>query len=489
MSPKTTEVLMEMDSSSSIIPIVMCGGSGTRLWPLSRRQHPKQFLKLYGERSPFQEAVRRAGAIENARPPLVIGNEDHRFLILDELAEIGVSGLNILLEPVARNTAAALAMAAIHAARNNPKALLLAMPADHYVDDRTRFAASVKRGVSDAKAGAIVLFGVKPTGPNTGYGYIHKSTGHAKDGVHRVMEFKEKPDAATAVEYLSSGEYLWNSGVFLVRADVYLSALERHAPDIAAAAASAVQSAKWNGIALQLNREALMSCRSESIDYAVMEHTRTAKVVEVDYTWNDLGTWASLLHAGAGGAGKNVARGDVLLTDVEGSFVHSSGKLVTAVGLRNQVVISTDDAVFVAPIDRASEVKGLVAALESEGREEVELHPRVHRPWGWYERLARDTEMQVKLIQVNPGASLSLQMHHHRSEHWVVVRGEAEVTRDDEVFTLRMQESTDLPAKTRHRLRNNGTEPLQIIEVQRGSYLGEDDIVRFDDNYGRAANS
>ena len=480
---------MEMDSSS-IIPIVMCGGSGTRLWPLSRRQHPKQFLKLYGERSPFQEAVRRAGALDEAERPVIIGNEDHRFLILDELAEIGVSGLSILLEPVARNTAAALAMAALHAARKNPQALLLAMPADHYVDDRTRFAAAVKRGVADANAGAIVLFGVKPTSAHTGYGYIHKSTGHAKDGVHRVVAFKEKPDAETAEQYLASGEYLWNSGVFLVRADVYLNALERHAPDIAAAAANAVQTAKWNGNALQLNREALMACRSESIDYAVMEHTRTAKVVEVDYLWNDLGTWSSLLAAGAGeNSNRNVARGDVLLTDVQGSFVHSSGKLVTAVGLRNQVVISTDDAVFVAPLDRASEVKELVAALELEGREEVDLHPRVHRPWGWYERLARDAEMQVKLIEVNPGASLSLQMHHHRSEHWVVVRGEAEVTRDDEVFTLRAQQSTDLPAKTRHRLRNKGTEPLQIIEVQRGSYLGEDDIVRFDDNYGRAANS
>lgn len=476
--------------SSSIIPIVMCGGSGTRLWPLSRRQHPKQFLKLYGEHSPFQEAVRRAVALDGARPPVIVGNEDHRFLILDELAEVGVSGLNILLEPVARNTAPALAMAAIHAARSDPSALLLAMPADHYVDDRTRFAAAVKRGVPAAQAGSIVLFGVKPERAHTGYGYVRKAKGRAKDGVHRVAEFKEKPDAETAQGYVDSGEYLWNSGVFLMRADVYLAALERHAPDIAQAAANAVQSAKWNGVALQLNREALMACRGESIDYAVMEHVRTAKVVEVDYAWNDLGTWSSLLAAGAGGnTQKNVARGDVLLTDVSGSFVHSSGKLVTAVGLRNQVVISTDDAVFVAPIERAGEVKELVNALELEGREEVDLHPRVHRPWGWYERLTREAEMQVKLIQVNPGASLSLQMHQHRSEHWVVVKGEAEVTRDDEVFTLRAQESCDLPARTRHRLRNKGAEPLQIIEVQRGSYLGEDDIVRFDDNYGRAANS
>ncbi|MFN2300808.1 MAG: mannose-1-phosphate guanylyltransferase/mannose-6-phosphate isomerase [Gammaproteobacteria bacterium] len=469
-----------------IVPVVMCGGAGTRLWPLSRRQHPKQFLKLYGEYTPFQEAIRRCGAIKSAEAPLVIGNESHRFLIIDDLAEIGAAGIEVMLEPVSRNTAPALAMAALHAARKDPQTLLLAMPADHFIEDPARFAAAVERGTAAARDGAIVLFGVKPNSAHTGYGYIQRK---AKADIADVVAFKEKPDENTARTYLESGDYLWNSGIFLLRADVYISALERLAPDIAAAARAAVNAAKWNGVSLELDGDAMEACRGESIDYAVMEHTSLAKVVELDSAWSDLGTWSSLLAAGTGGvAGRNVARGDVLLTDVSGSFVHSSGRLVTAVGLRDVVVISTEDAVFVAPMDRAHEVKDLVSELEREGREEVELNPRVQRPWGWYERLAQNEGMQVKLIQVNPGASLSLQMHQHRSEHWVVVHGEAEVTRGDDVFILGEQESTDLPPKTLHRLRNRGKTPLQIIEVQKGSYLGEDDIVRFDDNYGRAAN-
>lgn len=473
-----------------IIPVVMCGGSGTRLWPLSRRSHPKQFLKLYGERSPFQEAILRARAIVGAQPPLVVGNTDHRFLILDELAEIGVSGLTVLLEPVARNTAPALAAAAHHVARNDPQQLLLALPADHYIEDRARFAEAVDRGIEAASGGSIVLFGVVPTAPHTGYGYIRKKGRGGRNGVFDVAEFKEKPDAQTATTYLASGNYLWNSGMFLMRADVFLNSLQRHAPDIAAAAGKAADNARWNGVALELDRAALMDCRAESIDYAVLEHTRTAKMVEFDVNWNDLGTWSSLLDAGVGGRDdRNVARGDVLLSDVSGSFIHSSGPLVTAVGLRDHVVVATPDAVFVAPLDRADEVKGMVATLEAEGREEVDLHPRVHRPWGWYERLGCDDGMQVKLIQVNPGARLSLQMHQHRSEHWVVVRGEAEATRGDDVYTLNEKDSIDIPVRTLHRLYNKGTTPLQIIEVQRGSYLGEDDIVRFDDSYGRVANS
>lgn len=470
-----------------IVPVVMCGGAGTRLWPLSRRQHPKQFLKLFGEYSPFQEAIRRSRAIKSAEAPLVIGSELHRFLINDDLAEIGASGIEVMLEPVSRNTAPALAMAALHATRKDPQALLLAMPADHFIEDPARFAVAVERGTPAARDGAIVLFGVRPTSAHTGYGYIQRAT---RAEVADVVAFREKPDAATARAYFESGRYLWNSGVFLMRADVYLDALQRHAPDIADAARAAVDGARWNGVALELDRDAMSGCRSESIDYAVMEHTRLAKVVELVVNWSDLGTWASLLAAGAGGnTGGNVARGDVLLTDVSGSFVHSSGRLVAAVGLRDHVVISTPDAVFVAPMDRAHEVKELVGELEKEGREEVDFSPRVHRPWGWYERLTQADGMQVKLIQVNPGSSLSLQMHQHRSEHWVVVRGEAEVTRGDQIFTLREQESTDLPARTLHRLRNRGKTPLQIIEVQRGSYLGEDDIVRFDDNYGRAVNA
>ena len=473
-------------TAHKIIPVILCGGSGTRLWPLSRGQHPKQFLKLLGERSLFLETVLRARALPGVESLLIVGNEAHRFLILDELAEIGTLSAEILLEPVARNTAAALAVAAIHAKWHADDAMLLALPADHYIAAPARFAEAITNGLRAAQYGSLVVFGITPTHPHTGYGYICKGKSYGPPGVYQVGQFKEKPDAQTAAAYITSGEYLWNSGMFLMRANMYLQELADHAPDIMRAAAEAAGNLERDGVFLHINREAFSACRSESIDYAVMEHTKAGVVVELDAGWSDLGSWSSLRDAASHGGAENVTYGDVLLNDVTGSVVHSSGRLVAAVGLRDQVVVETPDAVLVAPLRRAEEIKQLVAALQQRGREEAETHLRVYRPWGWYESLARAERMQVKRIQVKAGASLSLQLHHHRAEHWVVVHGEAEVTRGEEVFMLRADQSTYIPQETKHRLRNPGSQPLVIIEVQSGAYVGEDDIVRFEDIYGRA---
>lgn len=468
----------------TLIPVILCGGSGTRLWPLSRRQYPKQFLKLTGEGTLFGDTVARALALPGVERLLIVGNEAHRFLILDELEALGSPPAELLLEPVARNTAPALAVAAQRVRNRYPDALLLAMPADHYVADPDLLAVAVEHGQHAASEGAIVVFGVTPTQAHTGFGYICKGRAWRGDGLCEVAEFKEKPDAETAAAYVKSGEYLWNSGMFLVRAATYLTELEAGAPDIARAAAVAAEGISEDGAFLRIPRAPFEACRSDSIDYAVMERTHRSVVVTLNSGWSDLGSWSSLREVGTGSDG-NVTHGDVLLSDVAGSVIHSSGRLVAAVGLRNHVVVETPDAVLVAPMDRAEEVKQLVTALQAHGRDEAENHLRVYRPWGWYECLARGERMQVKRIEVKPGARLSLQLHHHRAEHWVVVRGEAEVTRGDEVFCLRENQSTYIPRETKHRLSNQGSKPLEIIEVQSGDYLGEDDIERFDDLYGR----
>ena len=474
----------------AIVPVILCGGSGTRLWPLSREEYPKQFLGLLSERSLFQETVLRAHILNSNRAPLIVGNETHRFLMRGEIEELGIEEAEIILESEGRNTAPALALAALHVAQSYPEALLLALPADHTIEDSGNFVETVQRGVPAAAAGEVVVFGVRPTEPHTGYGYIRKGAlrqGNSTDNIFQVAEFAEKPDSERAREYLETGHYFWNSGIFLVRADRYLDELAQHAPDILSVCRQAFAEMQRDGVFLRPGREAFLGCRSESIDYAVMEHTRRAVMVEFTSGWSDLGSWASLIKAGASDPDGNVQRGDVLLHDVKGSLVHSSGRLVTAIGLRDHVVVETPDAVFVAPADRAEEVKTLVTALKASGRSEARSHRRVYRPWGWYEGLTTGERMQVKRIQVNPGASLSLQLHHHRAEHWVVVHGEAQVTRGDEVFVLHANESTYIPVETKHRLHNTGVQPLEIIEVQCGDYLGEDDIVRFDDQYGRVS--
>lgn len=465
------------------IPVILAGGSGTRLWPLSRKQHPKQFLPLLTQHSLFQETVLRVRELPHVPAPVVVVNEAHRFLVRDQLAELGVEGSRILLEPIGRNTAPALALAARQVVADDPDALLLALPADHRIEDSAQFVQAVDRGMRAAARGAMVVFGVVPVVANTGYGYIHKGAGNGTEGVWMVAGFIEKPDAEKAADYVCRGDYLWNSGMFLVRADVYLSELETHAPDIAATVAKAAAALKYDDGFLWPDRELFSSCRGESIDYAVMEHTRAGMLVELDAGWSDLGSWASLMEAGRNGTRGNVTRGDVLLADVSGSLIHSSGRLVAAVGLRDQVVVETPDAVLVAPVARAQEVKQLVEMLRDQGREEAEIPLRVHRPWGWYEILARGERIQVKRFEVKPGAGFALQLQHRRDDHWVVVRGAAEVTCGEKVFTLRENQSMHIPPENRHRLRNNGDQPLQIIAVQSGEYLSGDDVVHVDDEY------
>lgn len=405
--------------------------------------------------------------------------------MLDDLVELGIEGATILLEPVSRNTAPALAVAALWAHEQQADALLLALPADHYLRDDDSFATAFEEARLAAHSGSMVVFGVMPTQPHTGYGYIRRGAVLNSGVVYRVANFKEKPSASDAAAYVASGEYLWNSGMFLVRADVYLRELEQYAPDIARAAEAAVHRASRDGTFVRLDAQAFAACRSDSIDYAVMEHTHAGAVVALGTSWNDLGSWSSLMDTGTRTESGNVTRGDVLLSDVEGCLVYSTGRLVSAVGLRDHVVVETPDAIFVAPLSRAQDVKQLVATLKLQKREEAESHLRVYRPWGWYESITRGEQMQVKRIQVKPGAGLSLQLHHRRAEHWVVLSGAAEVTRGGEVFELHRDQSTFIPVGTKHRLVNRGTEPLEIIEVQTGSYVGEDDIVRFEDNYGR----
>jgi len=470
---------------SKVIPVILCGGSGTRLWPLSRRDHPKQFLKLLGQHSLLQETVLRLEALKSQHPPLVVCNEAHRFLVHAQLGTLGIQTAQLLLEPEGRNTAPALAVAALHMLPADPTALLLVLPADHYLKDTQQFAAAVNRGLAAARDGAIVVFGVRPTQAHTGYGYIRVAGSVTADSVRKVAEFREKPEMALAERYVASGEYLWNSGMFLLRADVYLAELGRYAPDILKSAEAALALARQDGRFLRLDKKAFRACRSESVDYAVMERTQLARVVELESPWSDLGSFASLLAAGAPAADENLIVGDVHAQDVSGSLVHSSGRLVTAIGLRNHVVVETPDAVFVAPRERAEEVKAMVAALEAEGRREASESQRVYRPWGWYESRANGTRFQVKHIQVDPGASLSLQLHNQRAEHWVVVKGRAEVTRGEETFILTVDQSTYIPVGTKHRITNPGPENLEIIEIQTGDYLGEDDIVRFEDHYGR----
>ena len=451
--------------ANKLVPVILCGGSGVRLWPLSRGDRPKQFLRLFGERSLFQEAVLRTQLLPAVCSPLIVGNRSHRMLLQEELTELHVRGAELLLEPMGRNTAPALAVAALHAGRVDPKTLLLAIPSDHHVEDGGRFAAAVQRGMDAAMQGAIVVFGVIPDQAHTGYGYIRRGKKSRRDGVWPVMQFVEKPAAELAAAYVASGEYLWNSGMFLSRVDVYLEELRRHAPDIAAGAEDALARAEQDGGCLYLDERAFTACPADSIDYAVMEHTDAACVVQLDTGWSDLGSWPSLLKAGANGSGSNAVQGDVLLADVHGSFVHSSSRLVAAVGLRDQVVIETPDAVLVAPLDRAKEVRQLVNALESAGRPETLRNPREQQPWGWREALVQQEGVEVWRIELRSHADLPVSWEPHRSVHWSVVRGEAELNLEHKVIALHEGDSTCVPANGQYRLRNVRETPLMLIEV------------------------
>ncbi|MBD9479576.1 mannose-1-phosphate guanylyltransferase/mannose-6-phosphate isomerase [Pseudoxanthomonas sp. PXM02] len=462
-------------------PVLLSGGSGTRLWPLSREAYPKQFLPLAGDDTMVQATWRRVDAIAELAP-IVVANEEHRFLVAEQLRQIGAPAPAILLEPVGRNTAPAIAAAALQAMADGSDPLLLVLPSDHVVRDVAGFQRAVHEASSTADAGSLVTFGIVPDAPETGFGYIQAETG---DGLRKVSRFVEKPDAATAQSYLDAGGYYWNSGMFLFRASRYLEELARFRPDIVEAVRAAHGSARHDGDFVRLDKEAFAACPSDSIDYAVFEKTDHAMVLPVDIGWNDVGSWSALWDVAERDAEGNAHHGDVIAVDSRNSYAYAQ-RLVALVGVDDIVVVETDDAVLVARKDRVQEVKQVVAQLKKEQRSQAVLHREVHRPWGSYDSVDNGGRHQVKRIKVKPGASLSLQMHHHRAEHWIVVSGTAKVTRGDETLLLSENESTYIPLGVKHRLENPGKVPLELIEVQSGSYLGEDDIVRFEDVYGRS---
>ena len=479
-----------------MIPVILSGGSGTRLWPLSRQAYPKQFLALAGEETMLQATWQRVAELASAAP-LVVANEDHRFMVAEQLRQVGCTPAAIVLEPVGRNTAPAIAVAALQATADGADPLLLVLPSDHVIADAAGFRAAVAAATPAAQAGKLVTFGIVPTAAETGYGYIKAASdestptttaqtqGARASAVRQVAGFVEKPDAATAAQYLASGQYFWNSGMFLFQASRYLAELERHAPAMLAACRAAFEGAKRDTDFVRLDKAAFAACPSDSIDYAVMEKTADAAVLPIDVGWNDVGSWSALWQVAQQDGDGNAHHGDVLALDCHDTLAWADRRLVAMIGLRDVVVVDSDDSLLVAHKDHVQEVKAVVAKLKAAGRPESSLHRKVYRPWGAYDSIDMGERFQVKRITVNPGAALSLQMHHHRAEHWIVVSGTAEVTRGDEVLLLSENQSTYIPLGVTHRLRNPGKVALELIEVQSGSYLGEDDIVRFEDVYGR----
>jgi mannose-1-phosphate guanylyltransferase / mannose-6-phosphate isomerase len=467
-------------------PVILSGGSGSRLWPLSRQNQPKQFLMLVGERSLFQETLRRASGLPDAQAPVTVCAEDHRFMVGEQLHEIGLQSGGILLEPIARNTAPAIAIAALHLAARDPDALMLVLPADHLIEDEAAFRAAVARALALAEKGWLVTFGIEPDAPETGYGYIARGDA-LDDAGYRVARFVEKPDLATAQAYVASGDYAWNSGMFLFSAQRFLEELATHAPAMLAAAKAAYAGAKLDLDFVRVDRDAFAASPNDSIDYAVMEKTDRAAVVPVSCGWSDIGSWSSLWAATSRDEEGNRHEGDVISIDTRNSLVRASERrMIATIGVDDLVVVDTPDATLISRKDRVQDVKAIVDRLKAAGRQEHLFHRKVYRPWGNYDSIDFGERFQVKRIVVKPGAALSLQKHHKRAEHWIVVSGVAEVTCDDRVFDLHENESTYIPLGSVHRLRNNGTEPVELIEVQSGSYLGEDDIVRLEDVYGRS---
>ncbi|MBK9130703.1 MAG: mannose-1-phosphate guanylyltransferase/mannose-6-phosphate isomerase [Gammaproteobacteria bacterium] len=491
-----------------IQPVILSGGSGTRLWPLSREYYPKQLLAPVSDRTLLQSTVCRldgfdGGSGPRIAAPLVICNEEHRFLVAEQMRQLGKPPGQILLEPVGRNTAPAATLAALHAGARDEDVVLLIMPADHLIQDEASFRQAALEGAQLAAQGYVVTFGIVPTRAETGYGYIRKGDMIASIGPQssvlspfQIDKFVEKPDAVTAQSYIDSGNYLWNSGIFMVHAGVWLEAIGRFRPDIRAAAEQSYRGGKQDGDFYRVDKPSFTSCPSDSIDYAVMEKLTVspvmpdaspakAAVIPLDAGWSDVGAWSSLWEVSPQDADGNILRGDVLAEDTRNSMLYSEHRLLAGVGLENIIAIETADAVLVVHRDRAQDVKEIVGRLKKQGRSEHQIHRRVHRPWGSYEGIDKGERFQVKRITVKPGASLSLQMHHHRAEHWVVVSGTARVVCGDKEFLLSENQSTYIPIGVTHRLENPGTLPLELIEVQSGSYLGEDDIVRFEDHYGR----
>jgi len=462
-----------------IYPVILSGGSGSRLWPLSREFYPKQLLALVGEHSLLQDTAKRLEGLEDSADPLVVCNEEHRFLVAEQFRAIDKSSAEIILEPIGRNTAPALTLAALALTRKHNDAVMLVMPADHLIQDTVAFHEAVVKGLTLANEGQLVTFGIVPTSPETGYGYIKKGSDFSVDA------FVEKPDLAKAKEYIESGDYLWNSGMFLIQASTWLQEITKFQPEIEKKCRGAMEAGTRDKDFYRVQKELFSSCPGDSVDYAVMEKTDQAAVVPLDAGWSDIGAWSSLWEVTEQDSAGNVQQGDVKVHDTTNSLLISQHRLVTVVGLDNIIVVETPDAVLVMHKDKAQDVKEIVNQLKKEERDEYQVHKRVYRPWGYYQGVDAGEGFQVKRITVKPGASLSLQMHHHRAEHWVVVKGTAKVTNGEQVIMLSENQSTYIPVGVKHRLENPGTIPLEIIEVQSGSYLGEDDIVRFEDVYNR----
>jgi mannose-1-phosphate guanylyltransferase / mannose-6-phosphate isomerase len=466
-----------------LIPVILSGGAGTRLWPLSREMYPKQLLALTGKQTMLQDTAARLAGIDAATSPIVVCNEAHRFTVAEQLRALRIPAAAILLEPAGRNTAPAVALAALKALEISSDATLVVAPADHVMRDIDGFQQAAATAAALAAEGKLVTFGIVAHAPETGYGYIRRENG--KGPAYPVAQFVEKPPLEQAREFVASGDYYWNSGMFVFKADRYLAELRAFAPDILKASAAAYRAAQTDLDFVRIDKAEFAKCRSESIDYAVMEKTKDAMVLPLDVGWSDVGSWSSLFDALPADEQGNVLQGDVLVHDTRGCYVHSTSRLVAAVGMDDHIIVETKDAILVAPKDRVQDVKELVGKLKKSGRSESSLHREVFRPWGSYDCIDNGERFQVKRLSVKPGAVLSLQMHHHRAEHWIVVQGTARITCNDKTFLLSENESTYIPIGATHRIENPGKVALHIVEVQSGSYLGEDDIVRFEDNYGR----
>ena len=471
----------------TLLPVLLAGGAGSRLWPLSREHYPKQFLALTNSLSLLQNTALRTQTLSNVVSPLAICAESHRFIVAEQLRAVNMSGAKVLLEPEGRNTGPATTCAALLAAElYGPDTILFVMAADHTIPDEAAFVTASAIAVETAKAGHIVSFGIQPTHPETGFGYIRAGAALPVEGARLIAEFVEKPPLAKAKEFLEAGNYYWNGGMFLFRADVFIAEVQRLDPEMFEACVKSLNKGTRDADFVRLHGPSFGNARNESIDYAVMEKTDKAALVPLDAGWDDVGSWNFLAKLPEVDERGNLGRGDVLFEDCDGTLVHGTHRLVTALGLKDTIIVETVDAILVASRDRVQDVKKVVQKLKAENRTETMARPRVYRPWGWYETISLSDRFQVKRIMVKPGEKLSLQMHQHRAEHWVVVNGTARVTNGDKVLMLSENQSTYIPLGVVHRLANPGTIPLEIIEVQSGSYMGEDDIVRFEDNYGRS---
>jgi mannose-1-phosphate guanylyltransferase/mannose-6-phosphate isomerase len=468
----------------NITPVILSGGSGTRLWPLSRKQYPKQYLPLAGDNTMLQETILRLNGLDSLTDPIIICNVDHRFLVAEQCQQIGIKNPTILLEPVGRNTAPAIAAAVLQSLKNSDDSTLLVLSADHVIQDVDTFHKAINIANQQAQSGKLATFGIVPTDANTGYGYI-KSSKENNNGAYKVEEFVEKPDLKTAQFYLEQGSYLWNSGMFMFQTRAFIDELTMHAPDIIVSVNNAVNNATQDLDFIRLEKQAFESSPSDSIDYALMEKSSNVVVVPLDAQWNDIGAWSALYDIGIKDSQGNVIKGDVITQDTTNTYINADHHMVAAIGVDNLIIIDTPDATFIATQDKAQEVKSIVESLQASGRCESRTHRKVYRPWGWYDSIESGEYFQVKRLNVKPGAKLSLQMHHQRAEHWVVVSGTATITNGEQMFSLNKGESTYIPLGAIHALENTTNEPLEIIEVQSGTYLGEDDIVRFEDIYGR----